>query len=349
MKIKNKSFAVGAKARSMYGHRLTEVHYNEMLKKANVAEIALYLKENTYYGQSMNGLDFNNINRTQLEHRISEIRYKQYMSLLRFADVEHNPYFAFLFLWEEIDQILGVLRHLSSSSEEPYFFHYSKSLPKYASYDVKSLVVASDYEQVLDVLKATPYKKIIEKYIAELESKEDNRQLVDCERNLKIQYYEKIFAMVNNFDNNQKKELTNLFMHQIDIENIVSAYRLKHFFNTEADVVLKTILPYNTTSQKLITEIANAKTQQELKDIMMKSPLFKGLEMDNDYVENLTFRLRERHCRKLIRCTCHGATVLTCYVGLLEVEIENVINIVEAIRYGLPPATTKKLLINSNS
>ena len=51
----------------MYGKRLTEENYNDMLHKNNVAEIAAYLRDETAYRSALEQIDIHSIHRGQLE------------------------------------------------------------------------------------------------------------------------------------------------------------------------------------------------------------------------------------------------------------------------------------------
>lgn len=63
------SNVVLAKARTMYGRRLTQNDYNELLKCRNVSEVAGYLKNNTIYSHALAGIVESEIHRGQLEAR----------------------------------------------------------------------------------------------------------------------------------------------------------------------------------------------------------------------------------------------------------------------------------------
>ena len=62
------SNTISAKAKSMYGKRLTDADYKDMLRRSSVSDIAAYLKENTSYQTALAQVDTHNIHRGQLEN-----------------------------------------------------------------------------------------------------------------------------------------------------------------------------------------------------------------------------------------------------------------------------------------
>ena len=56
-----------AKARAMYGRRLTRANYRELLECRTVSEVASYLKNQTSYGSILAGINESDIHRGQLK------------------------------------------------------------------------------------------------------------------------------------------------------------------------------------------------------------------------------------------------------------------------------------------
>ena len=67
MTIMDSSGAIPAKARAKYGRRLTSEDYNNLIHCKTVAEVANYLKSNTYYNDVLSQLNEHNIHRGQVE------------------------------------------------------------------------------------------------------------------------------------------------------------------------------------------------------------------------------------------------------------------------------------------
>ena len=72
-----------AKARAMYGRRLTRTNYRELLECRSVSEVAAYLKNQTSYGTVLAGVNENDIHRGQLEVRLRQKLFEDNSALCR--------------------------------------------------------------------------------------------------------------------------------------------------------------------------------------------------------------------------------------------------------------------------
>ena len=78
------SNAILAKSRAMYGRRLTERNYTELLNCHSVNEVANYLKNRTAYADIFEGTTTTDIHRGQLETMLKKRVFDQYASLCRY-------------------------------------------------------------------------------------------------------------------------------------------------------------------------------------------------------------------------------------------------------------------------
>lgn len=340
------SKAIASKARAMYARRLSAGDCNEMMKKSSVGEVAVFLRDSTHYGRVLGSVDTENIHRGQLEERLREVRYDSYAALTRYCFSRSAGFYQYLFLWDEVEQIINLLRYIGAGSEGEYFFHYSKYLPRYCSYNLTQLVACRDFEAVTRVLAGTPYQAALRAHPPRSMEGKNQLDMVFCERDLKVCYYDRVFALIKKeFSGGAARELREIFMNRIDAENIADAYRLRHFFKSTPDYIRSALLPYRTDSYRLIDHIIAAEDDAELSEILHGSRFGKDGMPDTDFIENLTLREQEVTSRRLLRYSTHPAVTLVSYMTQMEIELENVINIVEGIRYGLPPVEIKKLLI----
>lgn len=338
--------AISAKTHAMYGHRLTPADYDAMVKMSSVPEVAAYLQQNTHYADVLTGLDPLQVHRGQLEANLRNLRFDQYTRLIRYNFAQDSRFYTYIFLWEEIQQILNLLRYLGAGSEGEYFLHYSQYLPKYCSYDIASFPGIRDFQELLQVLDGTPYERILRRYPPR-ETEEKNRiDLVSVERELTTYYYQTVLELIrNDYSGKAREALEAIFLAQIDAENITNAYRLRRFFKSSPEEIRKSILPFDTPSRKIINRIIEAESVQDLDKILSDAKLVDHAVTDEDFIESLTLRIRYKASKKDLRYSVYPSVVLVAYMIQLEIELENVINIIEAIRYNLSPQDVRKLLI----
>ena len=159
--------AIAAKARAMYGHRVTAADYEELMKERTVGDAAAYLRDNTHYREVLGQVDAAAIHRGQLENLLRSFRYFQYQRLIAYNFGQQKLY-RYLYFREEIQQLLGLLRYLSGKGQGQasgqYDFHYDRRLVGHTSYDLEKLVEVGSYRELLDFFGDTPYGKILHRF-----------------------------------------------------------------------------------------------------------------------------------------------------------------------------------------
>ena len=82
----------------------------------------------------------------------------------------------------------------------------------------------------------------------------------------------------------------------------------------------------------------------------MKSTWLSGKMRDikYNYVDEIPDIMRYRKSRHNIRYSTKPPVVMISYVFLTEIELANIINIIEGVRYKLPPEKIDELLVYDN-
>ena len=101
-----------AKARAMYGRRLTPEHYRDLLACRTVGEIAAYLKNQTDYGSILAGVNKNDIHCGQLEVKLRQKLFEDSSALCRYEVTIGEHFAKYLISRSEIEQIMTDNMHL---------------------------------------------------------------------------------------------------------------------------------------------------------------------------------------------------------------------------------------------
>ena len=78
---KSYNHAVTAKARALYGRRITPEQYKDLLRCRNVPEVASYLKSSTSYADALQNISESNIHRGQLENMLRRWNFDSYAKM----------------------------------------------------------------------------------------------------------------------------------------------------------------------------------------------------------------------------------------------------------------------------
>ena len=63
------------------------------------------------------------------------------------------------------------------------------------------------------------------------------------------------------------------------------------------------------------------------------------------FIHDLHHRVPYFNARRHIHYSIHPMVVLVSYIILMDVELDDIINIIEGIRYGMPPEEIKPMLV----
>jgi V/A-type H+/Na+-transporting ATPase subunit C len=339
------SNAMAAKAKAMYGKRLKESDYQELLRRRGVNEIAAYLKNETEYRDILGGINEHAIHRGHLEMLVRQRFFLRFLKLIRYGETTKSSFYKYGVYLIEIKQILVTIRSFNDKDRSTQIAQMPIFAEKFASFDLEKLVSAADYDQLLEQLKNTPYYEVL----APLRPRTlDDLDYTACEIALKNVYYKQVNEIIDKeFSGTIKKQMQDIFNTQIELDNITKIYRLKKYYKSSASDIINVLNPtFQRIPQRLLYEwIETCDDQQFLQKI--------GESAYKNYIKNQNFVYIEYHMdtihhnlnKHIIRFSSNPDLILVAYLGLLEVEIQNVIDIIEGVRYNVEIEKIAKMLI----
>lgn len=343
------SQAVTAKAHAMHGRKLTQQDYRELIRKQTVSEVASYLKQQTAYSSLLRDINENLIHRGQLEEILKRDLFDQYMKIFHYLDDDEVEFYRFLIMKMEINEVLSCLRLLNAGRQEDYFLTLPAFFAKHSSFDLYALAKVKNFADLLNLLKSTPYYEILAKYDPSDGGKID---VIKIEFEFNKLYYGTILDIIERrFTGKVKSELLNSFGMQIDLSNITGILRLKKYFNAESSYIDSLLLPYYTNvSHSELVNIMNAPDAEAAWRAACKTFYGASFKKYNfEYVENYAQQIMFDYHKRLFMFTNSAPVAVVSFLQLKETEINNIIHIIEGIRYSLPPAQISKLLVGVES
>lgn len=340
--------AIAAKVRVMYRYRLTHADYEELMKKRTVGDVGVYLREGTHYRSVLEQSDASQLHRGELENELRGLRYSQYERLIRYNNSE-KEIFRYLYLREEILWLLGRVRQLIGREEweEEEDWGYEppprRWLTGHTTLDLDKLEQAESVGELMEVLGDSPYGKLLQRFFP---GESEHPDLAGCEQAFYTYYYKRLLTLTDReLTGGARKATREAIYRRIDNENIVQTYRLKRFFRSDEEFIRRSLLPFTTPSQGLIEKMIRAEDVERLHRLLEEAGLSREGEVrDSDYIENAMLRLRARQCRWELHNATHPVVVLYAYMTYLEIELEDIINIIESVRYGVPAEEMRKML-----
>lgn len=343
--FKRKNYnATVAKIMAIYGKRLTQQDYIEMMSKQTVAEAAEYLKKNTHYSVTLASIDTNTVHRGMLENLLRKSIFETYTRITSFEHISKEEFYNYKIIQTEIDEILRCIRFMNAGSEK-LITDVPIYLQDLTSFDLIDLARVTDFKELLTFLKKTPYDDVLKKVKIGADGKAD---VTECETVLRTYYIERLKSSLD-FKKKDVRQFIGFLEADIDLINIINSYRLTAFFEATADEIEKDMLPSGgMLSAAKKREIYSAPTSEEF--IKRFSKTTYGRQMiENGYdindLERSANKLRYKYAKIMLKGSSSAPLSVYSFIYLLEIEVNNIISIIEGIRYGVESSRIAPLII----
>jgi V/A-type H+-transporting ATPase subunit C len=340
--------AVMAKVRALYGKRLTMEDYASLSQAKSISDVASYLKNNTAYANTLTEVKEELVHRGQLETLVRRRNLNIYMSLLKYS--YGDKLFLTMYMMEnEIRQLLLAIRFLNANSMDRYIVALPAYLSRYMSFDLFALAKIRRYDDLIAAVEHAPYYAIITRYRPTTSDKPVD--ITGCEKALMEFYYRTLLDMIReSYSGDTRRSLERVIYGQIAFHNISVAYRLKKFFEFPPQHIRNSMLNVPTEiPQKAYDSIIEATSDFELSQRIRDLRVIKRFLPDwDDNVSEISVNLsraQRNMSSRAFRYSVRPMVVVVNYMLLLEIEVNNVINIIEGIRYKLPADEIRNLII----
>lgn len=339
------SYAMSSKAKAMFGQRLTMGDYDNLVSKKTVAEVANYLKNDTYYAMVLKGINDTQVHRGELESLIRKDLFERFSRLIRYGYSNEGGLYRYGIIISEIDQLLACVKTFQTNEK----LYMVAGLPLYLehlmSFDIKKLVEVHNMEELVRLLEHSPYYDVL-KHFASLDNSEIDIASIEVSLN---SYYSNTVNKIISKDKTIKDKMLiqDMFNTKVELDNIVRIYRLKKYFNAHPDEIVKSIVPkfYHIKQKKLIDIIYNTSSEEFLEALQQT---YYGRFLENEdleFIELLTKKIIYRINKRAIYFSNDPNIVLLAYMNLCEMEINNIIEIIEGARYNVAKDKIKSLLV----
>jgi len=341
------SNAILAKSRAMYGRRLTEQNYLDLLNCRSVGEVATYLKMRTFYADIFEGIATITIHRGRLEELLKKRLIKQYASLCKYEMSIGQDFYRYFIAKNDITQILNCVRLLNTGNSADFLFSMPAFFNEHTELDLYKLAAVTSFAGLLDALEGTDYKKVLAPFEKSLNT---NRNTLDIEAALYTHFYSELWQLANKeFKGKRLEGILDVLRIQVDMRTIVNLYRLKKMLNADEALLRKFIIPgISNLTEKQLSLLIDAPSAGEMLKSLEQTPYGKQLKkIDFDYIEVATHKILNIWSKKYYRFSTDPTVVMFCYIALAENEIENITHIIEGVRYDVPADKIKAMLIGA--
>lgn len=339
------SVAVLIKSRAKYGKLLKLKQYSDLLDCNSIQEIVTYLKTNTHYNISLEGLQNSIIHRGNLEMILKRHMYDDFANLYSFERLVGEHYFEYMLLKSEVDQLSLFLRYFLAGKAENFPFNLPSDFRNSSKIDIIALTHAKTFDEILYILKPTRYYKLLIPFKADDNTTLDFTMIESALDNYMYASTRKLIDKY--FSGETHEELIKLMCAQAELDNIRKIYRAKKYYNISVDE-LNSMMNHEHfyLNKQKFNQMLNASSIDEVMEIL-NSTKYRFLLNKHSYIyiDDFAKRLIYKLCRKKIHFSREPAVVVASAIIQTEIEIYNITNIIEGKRYNVDNETIKKLLI----
>ena len=337
-------FSAASKAQAMFGKRLRFQDYQELAKKANVAEIASYLKNQTDYDSFLEGVNEHSIHRGYLELLIRQNYFYRFSKLLRYTN-DSKEFIRFRIMNVEYQLILSTIYMLNDENRSDMIARLPLRLDQYISFPMEKLVEVRSIDELLEVIRDTIYYKALVPYHGE--SNQD-LNVSACEYSLRDVYTHANIELINNqFKGETAKELYEVFATQVELNNITRIYRLKKYYQmSPLDIKLNINMIHCKIDEKVMNDWIDVCNAEEMIEQFSQSSYYKFIKgKEFLYIENYLSWIEYQMNLWYMRYSQNPEVIIVCYLSLLQFEITNLVNIIEGVRYHVAAEKVMQLLV----
>lgn len=338
------SNAVLSKARAMYGKRLREKDYSNLLACKSVPEVMSYLKSHTKYTVLLNSINNSDVHRGQLEAILKQQLFYDFESLCRYEISVGEHFSEYIIKTTEIQQIMDFLMLLSAGRPNDYIYSLPLYFTRVSRINLSNFANAKNYDEFLTTLEGTPYFNILKSHRPVNNLRFD---LAAIENDLYTYLYKMIYKIIDKYTKgNEKTELKKYFDKCNDLYNFVRIIRLHKYYNMRGNEIKKNLLPFGTLKEHTIDAMCNAESSKDIFAIMQDTMAGKCISrLEYSTVSQLAARNQYNLSRHNIRFSTSAAVVMLAYINLEQTELSNIINIIEGVRYSVESDRIKDILI----
>ncbi|MFR9189310.1 MAG: V-type ATPase subunit [Anaerotruncus massiliensis (ex Togo et al. 2019)] len=269
--------AVISKARAMYGQMLSPAQYDDLLRKQNVQEISAYLREKTPYRAALEGVQDSTIHRRQLENLLHRDLFYQYVRLAKYVR-EKDSIYQYIVMDLEIELILSSLRNIISDEQEDFVASLPTFMQPYASFNILGLAGARSLDEVIEAVAGTAYEPVLRRCQKQYPPDGNTLRYTRYELALRTCYFSTLLERAKRETRGRASaELRELITMRAELMNLNTIYRMKTYFQADADRIRVTMLPfYSRLRPRQLEEMVSARDTQAFLKLLSATPTGGG-------------------------------------------------------------------------
>lgn len=314
--------SINAKLKAMYSKKLKKEDLEDLMKQNHIKDAIILLKSKIDNLEDLS----NEAKRLELENALDNIIIMDIKKINQYLRGNNKKIWQKYILKYKIDTIKKIYENLISQENiNIENAIWTNMLFK----DLKPLLNTTSQEEFIEQIPNVKIKGIFQ----------TSKNNFELENSLDKYYLESFLQEVKGKD----KDIEDILKFKIDLLNILWTYRCKKYYGIVDENIL--INSFSKIDINTIREVEKITSIEELKQIL-SSTVYKDI-IKNDVEKDLKRALYKKSKRNFRKDILNLNTVIS-YFDMIEIEKENIITIIEGIRYKLKRRNNTKKDYNLN-
>lgn len=339
--------ATVAAIRSAYGKRLSAADYRDLMNLHSLQEIVAYLRETDRYGELLRGLDPAFTHRGYFEMLLQRFPFIQCLHFCRMEQIRKTPLYRFFIYDREIRELVKAIR-LLPNAPEGYISAMDAWVAPYLDISLEALARTDDAKSLIAALAHSPYAPVLKKQL----QPDGTLPYTAAEIALRVCYLQRVRDDAKAAIRPAELAVLNdLIGEQIDLINIINAYRMKRVFHADDETLRSMLLPISgKLPERFCEALYSAPDAAQFLQVLRGTRYGRQLpdlsgEEEAVRMEHALQTLRCRTAQNALHFSDHAAVSLYAMHVLDQAEVQNLITITEGVRYQKPVSYLQSLLI----
>lgn len=333
MTINFKYPALNSKMKCMYANNLSQEELEEMQRQSNLKETINFIKAKFPSLENIN----ENMHRKELEQELNNLFIYEILKLIKYLNKSEKKILMQYLSKYEINCVKNVFRNVTTNRDSKVYLKNIDNWTTKIFKNINGINQITEETEFLELIKSEEYYKVFSEY----EDVMENAPLDEIEVKLDKYYFEKIYNLAKKVN----KNLQFLIGTEIDLLNIIWIYRAKKYFGYSVEDTREILIPVNyKINKRMQEELLNCIDFNEIKTVL-ENTVYKNVFLDENEIEYEKDKYLYNINRKIFRTKMFDISTVFSIINLTDIEIKNMINIIEGIRYKIDRNEIQKKII----
>ena len=310
--------SLNAKLKAMYSQKLKYTDLEDLTKQTSISEAIILLKSKLHDLDKLS----NTARRIELENSLDTIIINDMKKIIKYLNGTNKEIFEHYILKYKINAIIKIYDNLFISNIPPSPNEWVEELFN----ELKVLYTATTIDDFIEKIDDKNIRNIFYNNTTDFER----------ENALNKYYFESFLKLIKG----ENKNIESLLKTQIDLLNILWTYRTKKYYDVlNPNILIKSFYKIDIETIKNIEEINSLSDLNHILD----STNYKGIINNNielDIKKYLYLKYKNIFRKELL-----DLSLVISYFNILEIEKENIVTIIECIRYNVPKQNINNKII----